>query len=60
MVFVGIGFEAVGVIMASIWLGQWLDTEFQAKGLYTIIFSFVGLGGWFGHVLFLLKQMNKQ
>ncbi len=60
MVFVGVGFEAVGVVMAAIWLGQWLDSTFQMKGLFTIIFSFVGLGGWFAHIIFLIKRLNKQ
>ncbi len=60
MVFVGVGFEAVGVVLASIWLGQWLDESFQMKGLFTILFSFVGLGGWFAHIVFLLKRLNKQ
>lgn len=59
LVFTGIGFEAVGVVMASVMLGQWLDNTFAFKGLFTIIFSFVGLGGWFAHVVFLVKKMNK-
>lgn len=59
LVFVGMGFEAVGVVLATVSLGQWLDTQFQAKGLFTIILAFVGLGGWFAHIIFLLKKMNK-
>lgn len=60
LVFVGTGFEAIGVILAAIWLGQWLDDEFQTKGLFVILFSFVGLGGWFAHIIFLLKKMSKE
>ncbi len=60
LVFVGMGFEAVGVVLASVWFGQWLDTTFQAKGLFTILLSFIGLGGWFAHIIFLLKKMNKE
>lgn len=60
MVFVGVGFEAVGVVLASIWLGELLDATFQMKGLFTILLSFVGLGGWFAHIIFLLKRLNKQ
>ena len=60
LAFAGMGFEAVGVVMASIWLGQWLDQYWNAKGLFTILLSFVGLGGWFAHILFMLKKMNKQ
>lgn len=59
LIFVGMGFEAVGVILASVWFGQWLDSTFHAKGLFTIILSFIGLGGWFAHIVFLLKKMNK-
>jgi hypothetical protein len=60
MVFVGVGFEAVGVVLASVWLGQWLDTTYNFKGLFTIVFCFVGLGGWFAHIVFLIKKLNKQ
>ena len=42
LIFVGMGFEAVGVILASVWFGQWLDSTFHAKGLFTIILSFIG------------------
>ena len=59
LVFVGIGFEAVGIVLASLWLGQWLDEQYQQKGLFTILFTFAGLGGWFAHIMFLLKKMNK-
>jgi hypothetical protein len=59
MVFVGVGFEAIGVVLASIWLGQWLDGYFSVQGLFTILFCFVGLGGWFAHIVFLLRKMNK-
>lgn len=60
LIFAGMGFEAVGVVLAAIWLGEWLDQSFQAKGLFTILLSFIGLGGWFAHILFMLKQMNKK
>jgi len=59
LVFIGVGFEAVGVVLASVWLGDILDKTFQTKGLFTIIITFIGLGGWFAHVLFMLKKMNK-
>lgn len=60
LIFVGIGFEAVGIILTSVWIGQWLDVHFEFQGLFTILLSFMGLGGWFAHVLTLLKKMNKQ
>ncbi|MEY4617402.1 MAG: hypothetical protein RJB66_2362 [Pseudomonadota bacterium] len=59
LVFVGIGFEAVGIVLASIWLGQYLDEHFQSKGLFTILLTFTGLGGWFARIFFLLKRMSK-
>lgn len=60
LVFVGIGFEAIGIILSTLWLGQWLDSYLQQKGLFTILFIFIGLGGWFAHILFLVKKMNKE
>lgn len=59
LVFVGIGFEAVGIVLAAIWLGELLDAHFQTKGLFTILFTFTGMGGWFAHIFFLLKKMSK-
>lgn len=59
LVFVGIGFEAIGVVLASLWFGEWLDSALHMKGLFTILFCFIGLGGWFAHIVFLVKKMNK-
>ena len=59
LVFVGIGFEAVGIVLAALWVGQWMDSYFQQEGLFTILFTFAGLGGWFAHIFFLLKKMSK-
>lgn len=60
LVFMGIGFEAIGIVLASLWLGEWMDRELNQKGLFTILLIFVGLGGWFAHILFLIKKMNQE
>lgn len=57
IVFVGVGVEAVAIIMAAVWSGQWLDSHFQLKNLFTIILPLLGLAGWIYHILIMVKNL---
>jgi len=60
IVFVGIGFELLGIMMASIYLGQQIDKSYQTKGLALIALSFIGLASWITHVVMLLRRIEKE
>lgn len=57
--FVGIGFEVVGLIIAAVWLGGWLDTHYGLKGMATAGLVICALVGWFIHILWMLKRFEK-
>lgn len=56
--FVGIGIEAIAIIMTSVWVGQWVDLHWQLKNLFTTILPLVGLIAWVYHVLVLVKKIS--
>ena len=60
MVFAGLGFELVGLILASAWVGNWMDTNYGTRGLGVIGFSVLGLAGWLSHVVILTRKLNAQ
>ena len=60
IVFAGIGFELVGIILASIYLGQIIDKTYQTKGLGLIALMFIGLASWLTHVVLLLRRIEKE
>lgn len=57
--FVGIGFEVVGLIIAAVWAGGWLDARYNLKGMATAGLVIVALVGWFVHILWMLKSFEK-
>ncbi len=59
LVFVGIGFELVAIILTCIFIGQKLDEKYQSNGMFLIGFSVLGLTGWLVHILKLLKRFEK-
>lgn len=60
IVFAGIGFELVGIMMASIYLGQAIDKTYQTKGIALAAMMFLGLASWLTHVIMLLRRLEKQ
>jgi hypothetical protein len=60
LVFTGIGFECIGLIVAFVMVGEWLDKKFGWGGLGAGIGGMLGFFAWFIHVLILLKQFNKE
>lgn len=59
LVFTGIGFELVGLVIGAVTLGGVLDEKFDLKGIGTaglIILCFIG---WFCHLIVLLKGYMK-
>ncbi|MBK9324674.1 MAG: AtpZ/AtpI family protein [Bdellovibrionaceae bacterium] len=59
LIFSSIGFELVGIIVASIYFGQSLDDKYQTKGMALIALIFIGLVSWLTHVIILLRRFQK-
>jgi F0F1-type ATP synthase assembly protein I len=58
--FVGIGIEAVAIIMVSVWLGLWMDNYLELKNLFSTILPLLGLAGWVYHVILMVKKISKE
>lgn len=59
IVFASIGFELVGLIVGSYYLGQFLDQKYHTQGLIFIGLTFASLIGWMTRVVWLLRRMQK-
>jgi hypothetical protein len=59
LVFTSIGFELLGIMMASIYLGQMIDDHYKTRGVALIVLMFTGLVSWFMHLIFLLRRFQK-
>lgn len=60
LVFVGMGFELIGIVLVSLWIGVWIESQRPMKNLWPVILVFAGLAAWFYRVIKLLKNMNDQ
>lgn len=59
IIFTAMGFELVGLIIACLFIGQWLDSTYGWKGLGVVSFSIFGLVGWLVHLIQLLKSSEE-
>ena len=57
-VFVGLGLEAVLLVVGAIFLGQKIDEAMGWQGLATVGLLVLGLMGWFVHLLRLIGQFS--
>ena len=60
IVFSAIGFELVGIMIASIYLGDAIDKSYQTKGIAIAGLMFLGLASWLTHVVMLLRRFEKE
>lgn len=60
IVFAGIGFELVGLIIVSVYAGEYLETIKPTKGLWVAGLILLSLVGWMVHLLYMLKNTQKQ
>ena len=56
LIFTGMGFELVGVVLAGLYIGQKLDEIYGWGGLGTAGMIFASTGGWMFHLIFLLRK----
>ena len=60
IIFMAMGFELVGLILGSVWMGQVLDNMYGGKGMWTAGLMVAVLAGWFIHMIYLLKQTESE
>lgn len=58
IVFMGIGLELVGIVLASLYLGSVLDDWFSWKGYGVSVVLLIGTAGWIFHMILLLNKMQ--
>ena len=59
MVFVGIGFELVGLVAVGLWVSSFLEDKFRSQGLITVAVMMLCLVSWLVHLVFLMKKTMK-
>lgn len=60
LVFVAMGMELVGIMVACLLIGQKIDEMYKLKGLAMIGLSMTGLAGWITQIVFLAKKLDSQ
>lgn len=58
--FIAMGFELVGLILASLYLGQWIDQSYSSTPWATLGLVVVGVVGWMIHIFVLIRQIDRQ
>jgi hypothetical protein len=56
VVFIGIGFELIGLILVAVYLSEYLEKIHPSKGIITAGLVLLALVGWFVHILILLRR----
>lgn len=59
-VFTAMGFEIVGLVVAAIYLGRWVDEKFDWKGLGIAAAVGIAVIGWITHLLVLAKKIDQE
>jgi F0F1-type ATP synthase assembly protein I len=60
LAFIAIGFELVGLILASLYIGQVIDGHFSIAPWGTLGLVVLGVVGWMIHIFILLQQIDGQ
>lgn len=58
LVFAGIGFELLGLIVAAVILGLHLDEKMNTQGIITAILIFLALAIWIFHLIVMMKKFE--
>ena len=54
--FIGMGFELVGIILVTLYLGQIIDDKYSLGGIAIVFFTMGGLLGWITHLMWFVKR----
>ena len=56
--FIGMGFELVGIILVTLYLGQIIDDKYSLGGIAIAFLTMGGLLGWLIHLMWLVKRFE--
>lgn len=59
VVFLGIGFELIGLTTGGYFLGEYIDSYMGWKAFASTYLVLLLMIGWFAHLIYLLKQFEK-
>lgn len=59
LVFLSIGFELVGLMLASYFIGPAIDKTFSLHNVGFLVLSIISLIGWLVRVIWLLQRIEK-
>lgn len=59
-IFSALGFEIVGIIIAAVYIGAYIDEKYKWNGLGLIGAIALGFIGWFVHVLLVVSIVEKR
>ena len=59
IVFAGVGFELIGLIVVSVYAGEFLETKYPTKGLWVAGLILLSLVGWMIQLVYMLKTTSK-
>ena len=59
-IFVGMGLELVGLVLAMSILGSYLDEKYNLNGICLVSFNFFALISWFYHLIVLIRAIDKK
>lgn len=59
IIFASIGFELMGLIVGSYFLGEALDQKYKTGGMAFVGLSLACLVGWLIRVIWMLQRMQK-
>ncbi|MCB0369084.1 MAG: hypothetical protein KDD45_06430 [Bdellovibrionales bacterium] len=57
ILFIGIGFELVGLIVGAIYLASFLEEKYGNKGTISAGLILIALVAWFVHIYYLLRKL---
>lgn len=60
LVFIGMGFELIAIVLVSLWIGMWIEARNPMKNAWPVVLVFISLGAWLYRVILLLKKINNQ
>lgn len=60
IVFLGSGFELVGMVLAGLFIGSKLDEHFNKSGVFVGITIMVFMAVWLFHFIYLLNRFMKE
>jgi len=59
LVFMGMGFELLALILTALYVGKYIDDHYQTGGLVMAGLSFLALIIWMYHLIILTKQFRR-